>query len=200
MQENATIHVDNCQDILNLYQRHVQKTRIVKDELWGLCPFHSEKSPSFSANLKNSKYHCFGCGASGNALTFCRKVGEPYTAFRTSGKKNPTYEAEQLVLRQTEDEFQRFCWDRLIFLTDLYRDAQKEIEVCEVAIRQSRRSPSLYSGRDKIFWIKRKFEYEQILSSIESDLDVYTYDSEERYQQIRFQDFLRVQESENCHE
>jgi len=40
----------------------------------GLCPFHSENSPSFSVQEENNFYHCFGCGESGNAISFIMKT------------------------------------------------------------------------------------------------------------------------------
>ena len=41
---------------------------------WGRCPFHHEKTPSFSVNADNQFYHCFGCGVSGDAITFIREI------------------------------------------------------------------------------------------------------------------------------
>ncbi len=42
-------------------------------EYQGLCPFHNEKSPSFTVNDEKSFFHCFGCGAHGDAIEFVRK-------------------------------------------------------------------------------------------------------------------------------
>src|SRR5215471_15944326 len=40
----------------------------------GLCPFHTEKTPSFSVNPELGLYYCFGCQESGDAITFVRKL------------------------------------------------------------------------------------------------------------------------------
>lgn len=40
----------------------------------GLCPFHSEKTPSFVVYPENSSFYCFGCGAGGDAITFVKKI------------------------------------------------------------------------------------------------------------------------------
>ncbi|MCR4587325.1 MAG: DNA primase [Lachnospiraceae bacterium] len=52
-----------------------ERVRIQKkgSSYFGLCPFHNEKSPSFSVNEPRQIFHCFGCGASGNVFTFLMK-------------------------------------------------------------------------------------------------------------------------------
>ena len=40
----------------------------------GLCPFHSEKTPSFHVNLETRSYKCFGCSESGDVFTFLEKI------------------------------------------------------------------------------------------------------------------------------
>src|SRR6201996_8493205 len=49
-----------------------RQVRLVKKgrEWSGLCPFHNEKSPSFTVNEDKGFFHCFGCGAHGDVITF----------------------------------------------------------------------------------------------------------------------------------
>lgn len=42
--------------------------------LWGCCPFHNEKTPSFEVDVTRGTYHCFGCGESGDAIEFVKKM------------------------------------------------------------------------------------------------------------------------------
>ena len=42
--------------------------------LKGLCPFHSEKTPSFVVYPQDNSFYCFGCGIGGNAITFIRQI------------------------------------------------------------------------------------------------------------------------------
>lgn len=51
----------------------VVKLRKQGANLLGLCPFHQEKSPSFSVSSSKQFYHCFGCGASGDAISFVKE-------------------------------------------------------------------------------------------------------------------------------
>jgi len=60
-------------DIEQLVGSYVNLKR-TGSNLSGLCPFHSEKTPSFTVTPAKKMFYCFGCGAGGNAITFVRKI------------------------------------------------------------------------------------------------------------------------------
>jgi len=59
----------NRVDIVDVVQRYVQLRKAGTNYV-GLCPFHNEKTPSFSVSPTKQFYHCFGCGVHGNAIGF----------------------------------------------------------------------------------------------------------------------------------
>ena len=56
-------------DIVEIVGRHVQLKKSGANHM-GLCPFHGEKTPSFSVSAARQTFHCFGCGVHGNAIGF----------------------------------------------------------------------------------------------------------------------------------
>lgn len=61
--------VRRATDIVEVISQYVRLQKRGKNYL-GLCPFHTEKTPSFTVNREKGLYHCFGCGAGGNVFTF----------------------------------------------------------------------------------------------------------------------------------
>ncbi|AFZ33203.1 DNA primase [Gloeocapsa sp. PCC 7428] len=62
-------------DIVDVVSEHVVLRKRGKDYV-GLCPFHDEKTPSFSVSPTKQMYYCFGCNAGGNAIKFLMEVGK----------------------------------------------------------------------------------------------------------------------------
>lgn len=60
-------------DIVDIVSQYVTLKRSGRNFL-GLCPFHKEKTPSFSVSMDKQIYHCFGCGVGGNVIHFISKI------------------------------------------------------------------------------------------------------------------------------
>lgn len=69
--------VRSSNDIVDVISGYVKLTK-KGSSYFGLCPFHNEKSPSFSVSRQKQMYYCFGCGAGGNVFTFIMEY-ENYT-------------------------------------------------------------------------------------------------------------------------
>ena len=67
--EEFVEEVRSKNDIVDVISGYV-KLQKKGSSYFGLCPFHNEKSPSFSVSRQKQMYYCFGCGAGGNVFTF----------------------------------------------------------------------------------------------------------------------------------
>ncbi len=61
-------------DIVKIVGEHVRLRKSGAQNYSGLCPFHQEKTPSFSVHATRQFYHCFGCGVSGDVFSFVQKI------------------------------------------------------------------------------------------------------------------------------
>lgn len=61
-------------DIVDVVSDYVRLTKRSGSNQFGLCPFHSEKTPSFSVSQDKQIFHCFGCGKGGSVITFIMEV------------------------------------------------------------------------------------------------------------------------------
>ncbi len=114
-------------DIVEIVGQFVRLKRA--GENWkGLCPFHTEKTPSFTVNPKRNIYHCFGCGAGGDAFSFLMRqdrVAFPEAvrtlaeragvALPTAGSRAPEVDdkldALRRVMAQAAEFYRQSLWE-----------------------------------------------------------------------------------------
>ena len=71
--EEVINEVRQANDIVDVISQYVHLKPSGRN-YFGLCPFHSEKSPSFSVSPDKQIFHCFGCGEGGNVISFIEKI------------------------------------------------------------------------------------------------------------------------------
>ena len=65
--------VKQSNDIVEVISQYIHLKRSGRN-YFGICPFHNEKSPSFSVSPDKQIFHCFGCGVGGNVFTCLSKI------------------------------------------------------------------------------------------------------------------------------
>ncbi|MCQ2958535.1 MAG: DNA primase, partial [Candidatus Gastranaerophilales bacterium] len=71
--DNVIEQIKDKIDIIDIISEHVALKKNGRNYI-GLCPFHKEKTPSFSVNAEKGIFKCFGCGESGDAISFLMKL------------------------------------------------------------------------------------------------------------------------------
>ena len=112
-------------DVLQVVSEYVQLKK-AGTNYKGLCPFHSEKTPSFNVNPTKGFFKCFGCGEGGDALTFLRTIEGwtfPEAVRHLAGRYNipiPEVEDKEYAQRQR----QRDAYNKVLTAAQEYYEAQ----------------------------------------------------------------------------
>src|SRR6266511_4835942 len=129
IKDSAVREVVAAADMVELVGARTQ-LRKVGGRYTGRCPFHEERTPSFSVNPQDKLYYCFGCGAGGDIISFVRETEQLDFAqavewlaerFRVSleyEESSPEREAERgrrerllSLLEQAASFYERHLWD-----------------------------------------------------------------------------------------
>ncbi len=130
----------NRVDIVEVVSRYVQLKKAGAN-FSGLCPFHNEKTPSFSVSPSKQFYHCFGCGAHGNAIGFLMAYGG--MGYVDAVKDLAAAVGMQVPERQrTKEEIVRE--ERA---TDLYAVMEKAMDFYRGELKKSPRAIEYLKGR-----------------------------------------------------
>ncbi len=101
----------------------------------GLCPFHHEKTPSFHISREKQLYHCFGCGAGGNVITFLKEIKQItfYEALKELAVRynvqlqehtlRPKYKKDKECFGIFSADRQSFCTGRYLSVSSLTRQS-----------------------------------------------------------------------------
>jgi len=93
-------------DIVDLISEYVTLKKAGRNFV-GLCPFHKEKTPSFSVNRDKQIFYCFGCGEGGNVVSFLMKVNHQSfpEAVRYLARKTGTVIPQGVMSREEKERF-----------------------------------------------------------------------------------------------
>jgi hypothetical protein len=160
----------------DLLERHVPKLAIKGTKATGLCLFHPDRHPSFSADLAKGVFHCFGCGIGGGVKKFAELVGEPWNS---AHRETRAVRVHRAAMAAAQEEFG--AWERqaMVQVTDRYREILGELEVARIAYRATICCPD-YTTEEKRYWRWRVAELVDLENSLSQICDVFTYNAHRR--------------------
>lgn len=94
--------IQQATNIVDIISEYVQLKKQGRN-YFGLCPFHGENTPSFSVSMDKQIYHCFGCGAGGDAFSFLMEIeGLSFreAALKLAEKNNIAIEMDEVIQHQ----------------------------------------------------------------------------------------------------
>lgn len=171
--------VKQSNDIVEVISQYVHLKRSGRN-FFGLCPFHNEKSPSFSVSPDKQIFHCFGCGVGGNAITFISKiegVGFKESIELLAERAGITLPTIQSNSDSKKEELKSKVYKVNAFTADYYHKKlyQKESKIAQEYIKQRKLNNETlesfkigYSGNfDELYQALKKegFGEEEILES-----------------------------------
>lgn len=115
--------VREATDLAALIGRRVSLRKVGNRHV-GLCPFHNERTPSFNVNAAEGFYHCFGCGESGDAITYVRETEHcefTEAVEQLAAAAGITLNYDQPSERQGQQR-RKELWDLLAAAADFYHD------------------------------------------------------------------------------
>lgn len=114
-------------DILSIVGEHVKLTP-KGGRHWGLCPFHGEKTPSFSVSSDKGLYYCFGCHEGGSAIQFLMKItgGTFQEALRTLARRAGVTVPERYTKADQKRDEGRKLYYKILELAGRYFEQQLE--------------------------------------------------------------------------
>ena len=141
-------------DVVDVVGQHVQLKKGGANFM-GLCPFHGEKSPSFSVSPAKQFYHCFGCGANGNAISFLMEhVGMSFVEAVKDLAQRTGQQVPEDNVRPQDRERQNALREQQLSLTTLLEETAKGYQK---HLRTSPRAIAYLKGRGLSGEIARAF-------------------------------------------
>jgi hypothetical protein len=153
--EETIEHVRSLSPIEQVVREYVRLRRSGPGFI-GLCPFHSEETPSFRVNT-DERFHCFGCGLGGDVFDFIQRLRDvsfpqavrqlaERAGFKMDGfKPSPELSAKVRALREERErelDFEKFCEQRIEAISRQYRGLARAATYAENCLRAGGLMPS----------------------------------------------------------